>query len=87
MRGEANIKQYTTYNAHRMPVSPARAAAFDILLRIERESSRLGEVDADIFGHGEGSSFFIGCSPCGFESRTENSDTAPCRAVRLGCSS
>jgi 16S rRNA (cytosine967-C5)-methyltransferase len=27
------------YNQERMPVSPARAAAFDILLRVERESS------------------------------------------------
>ena len=33
-----------TYNAPSMPVSPARAAAFDILLRVERESSYANEL-------------------------------------------
>ncbi len=35
---------FPAYNLKTMPVSPARAAAFDILLRVERESSYASEL-------------------------------------------
>src|SRR5215475_10270375 len=41
--GPRDICARFPYN-HRMPASPARAAAFDILLRVERESSYASEL-------------------------------------------
>ncbi len=42
--GARAISYVLSYNRKRMPVSPARAAAFDILLRVERESSYASEL-------------------------------------------